>query len=315
MNREPASPVAAVSAPSGSIPSGGDDRHDDRHDDRSPHAQVLRVGRIPFLVCAPYFHASLEGLPATTFTEGPPRALNPLLASGALDCAPSSSFEYARHASEYVLIPGLCTSGRGEVKSVLLFSRVPWEELGGAPVALSPDSDTSNALVRVLSRFRFAVDPLFLPPAAPGAPERVMGKVAIGDAALREASAGEWPYRYDLARVWQEWQGVPLPLGVWILRAQAVREKPELVAAYARHLHDSLRAFFADPDAALDAWERAFGLPLDRAGSLDFFSTADYALTEAHARALSSFFALCAASGLLDEAPPLRWYGAEGARE
>src|SRR5690606_4782013 len=107
-------------------------------------APTLHVGRIPFLVCAPSFHASLAGFPSTTFTDGPPRRLNALLASGTIDCAPSSSFEYARHASAYVLLPGLCTSGRGEVKSVLLFSRVPWENLDGGRVLLSPDSDTSN---------------------------------------------------------------------------------------------------------------------------------------------------------------------------
>lgn len=274
-------------------------------------APTLHVGRIPFLVCAPYFHASLAGFPSTTFTDGPPRRLNALLASGTIDCAPSSSFEYARHASAYVLLPGLCTSGRGEVKSVLLFSRVPWENLDGGRVLLSPDSDTSNALAQVLSRFRFAVDPVFLPPEGdgPGRPP-VTGKVAIGDAALREAAAGDWPYRYDLARVWQEWQGVPLPLGVWILRAQAAREKSGLVSAYAQHLRESLRAFFAAPDACLDAWEQAYALPLDRAGARDFFSTADYALTDGHARALTTFFGLCAELALLDTAPELRWYEA-----
>lgn len=275
--------------------------------------EILHVGRIPFLVCAPYFHAALGGFPSTDFTDGPPSTLNRMLASGAIDCAPSSSFEYARHASEYMLLPGLCTSGRGEVKSVLLFSRVPWEALAGRRVMLSPDSDTSNALMRVLSRFRFAVDPVFLPPeAGADVQEGVMGKVAIGDAALREAARGEWPFRYDLARVWQEWQGVPLPLGVWILRADAARRKPALVDAYAHHLGDSLRAFFAAPDAGLDAWERAYGLPLPRAAALDFFSTADYALTAGHVRALTSFFTLCARLGLLDEAPPLRWYGQDG---
>lgn len=272
-------------------------------------AVPLRVGRIPFLVCAPYFHASLDGFPGATFVDGPPRVLNGLLARGEVDCAPSSSFEYARHADDYVLIPGLCTSGRGEVKSVLLFSQVPWEELGGRRVALSPDSDTSNALVRVLSRSRFAVEPVFLPPgaAAGDGPETASARVAIGDTALRLAATGAWPYRYDLARVWQEWQDTPLPLGVWMLRVAAARAIPDVVSAYVRHLRDALAAFFADPDARLDVWERAYGLPLPRAEALDFFSTADYALTPAHERALETFFGECARLGLLPAAPRLRW--------
>jgi chorismate dehydratase len=269
------------------------------------------VGRIPFLVCAPYFHASLQGVSGVAFTDGPPRALNALLAAGLIDTAPSSSFEYARHASEYLLIPGLCTSGRGEVKSVLLFSQKPWEELDGATVALSADSDTSNALVRVLSRLRFGVSPHFREPEAGGGTPDAL--VAIGDTALREASSGRWAYRYDLARVWQEWQGTPLPLGVWILRAAVARDRPEAVRAYVAHLHESLRAFFENPDARLDAWEGAYRLPLPRPEALDFFSTADYVLTPRHQEALKAFFGFCADLGLLGETQsvPLRWFGGE----
>jgi chorismate dehydratase len=274
--------------------------------DMSANAETLHIGRIPFLVCAPYFHASLGGLPGVEFTDGPPRALNALLASGAIDAAPSSSFEYARHPEDYLLIPGLCTSGRGEVKSVLLFSREPWEKLDGKAIALSPDSDTSNALVRVLSRFRFGVEPDFR---ADGDARSIVARAAIGDAALREAATGDWPYRYDLARVWTEWRGTSLPFGVWILRRDAARRAPEAVRAYARHLHESLGAFFAAPAERLKAWGEAFGLPLPPEAALDFFSTADYALTETHERALTDFFALCAELGLIPKAPELEWLG------
>lgn len=267
----------------------------------------LRVGRIPFLVCAPYFHASLDGLPNVSFTDGPPRALNKLLARGLIDCAPSSSFEYARNAADYLLIPGLCTSGKGEVKSVLLFSSAPWESLDGAEVELSPDSDTSNALVRVLSRFRFGVEPVFREPGEPLGNKGPRARVAIGDAALRESARGEWPHRYDLAAVWQAWQGTPLPLGIWILRAETQARDPEGVRAYAAHLRESLRAFFEHPEARLKAWEKAYGLPLPWNEALDFFSTADYALTAGHERSLEIFFARCRDLGLLAAEAPLRY--------
>jgi chorismate dehydratase len=270
-------------------------------------AEPLKVGRIPFLVCAPYFHASLEGFPGVTYIDGPPRALNKLLAGGAVDCAPSSSFEYARNASEYLLIPGLCTSGRGEVKSVLLFSQTPWEELTGKTILLSPDSDTSNALVQVLSRFRFEVAPEFRTADANNSVP-VAAKIAIGDAALRETASGRWAHVYDLARVWQEWQGTPLPFGVWILRRDAAARNPQALAAYAAHLRVALHSFFADPSGALDKWEGAFGLPLARGEALDFFSTADYLLTSAHQDALHSFYGFCADLGLLERVPALRWF-------
>src|SRR3989338_1639114 len=101
--------------------------------------EILRVGRIPFLVCAPFFHASLGGLPGVRFIDGHPRKLNGLLASGEIDCAPSSSLEYERRADRYLLLPGLCTSARGEVGSALFFSRRPWEAMEGRTVSLSEE--------------------------------------------------------------------------------------------------------------------------------------------------------------------------------
>jgi len=269
---------------------------------------LLHIGRIPFLVCAPYFHASLPGLAGVDFTDGPPRLLNSLLASGAVDCAPSSSFEYARNARDYLLLPGLCTSGRGEVKSVLLFSETPWENLTGKTVELSPDSDTSNALVRVMSRFHFGVEPRFEEAAFfPSGGSSPAGRIAIGDAALRESALGRWPHRYDLAQVWQAWQGAPLPLGIWILRAKAWESHPDLVRAYHAHLNRSLLEFFASPEECLHRWEAAYGLPFSMEKALDFFSTADYVLTAGHEKSLRAYFELCSRAGLVSEAPVLRY--------
>jgi len=193
------------------------------------------------------------------------------------------------------------------VKSVLLLSQTPWEGLDGRDVTLSEDSDTSNALVQVLSRVRHGIAPAFLQPGTDASAPTAM--VAIGDRALREAASGRWPYRYDLARAWQDWTGDPLPLGVWILRAETAVSAPAAVVAWAARLRAALASFYNGPEAALDRWERAYGLPLPRADALDFFSTTDYALTPAHARALTAFFGHCADLGLIPRSAPLRWFG------
>ena len=149
----------------------------------------LRVGRLPFLVCAPFFHSTLapgsaaaEGL---AFTDGVPSFLNGELQSGRIDCAPSSSFEYGLHSADYRLFPGISTSSTMEMKSVLFLSQTPWESLEGAPVALSSDSATSNVLFRILCSRRFGVQPRLLGEGgvAPGEAEAAAatGRVFIGD--------------------------------------------------------------------------------------------------------------------------------------
>ncbi len=264
------------------------------------------MGRIPFLVCAPFFHASLGGLPGIRFVDGHPRKLNALLASGDIDCAPSSSFEYARNPVRYFLLPGLCTSGRGEVGSALFFSRRPWENIDGRSVALSAESDTSNVLFRVLCRFRFGVTPELRAADEGGDPE-IEGRVMIGDAALREARIGNWPHRYDLAGIWESWRGNRLPFGLWMVRADAWENRRAAMVGYREHLLQSVSAFFAAPSGALETWDRAYPMPLPPAEALAFFPTKDYELGPSHEEALHIFFGLCREAGWLNADPPLRF--------
>jgi chorismate dehydratase len=262
------------------------------------------VGRVPFLVCAPFFHSTLDGVEGIRFVDGAPSALNRELHSGRIDCAPSSSIEYGLRHREYRLFPGISTSSRAEMKSVLLLSRHPWEELQGRAVALSPDSDTSNLLFRILCSRRFNVKPEIH--AAGSAQEGALSAaVFIGDKALAESHSGRWPYRYDLADVWSKWQGLPFSFGLWIVRRQSLSDRPRAAARYQALLRESLAAFNRDPGRALDAWTAAYPSPLPRDLMLDFYRTADYGFSPAHGESLERFYRLAFQEGHLPEMPAL----------
>ncbi len=261
----------------------------------------LIVGRVPFLVCAPFFHASLMGMEGIRFVDGPPRLLNGMLAQGSVQCAPSSSFEYAQRHGSYLLLPGLSTSSRWEMKSVLFLSRHPWEEMTGRKVDLSPDSSTSNMLFRLLAKRLYAVEPLLENPAV-----EAEGVVVIGDRALHESQSGRWPYRYDLAGEWHRWQGLPFSFGLWILRADASQHPalPRLLTS----LYESLEAFRSDPRSALSAWSARYSSGFDWTTMTDFFSTADYSFTPAHEESLRRFFRCAWEDGFLEEEPRFRYF-------
>lgn len=262
------------------------------------------VGRVPFLVCAPFFHSTLSGAEGIRFVDGPPSFLNRELHAGRIDCAPSSSIEYGLNHREYRLFPDISTSSRLEMKSVLLLSRFPWEDLGGRSVALSPDSDTSNLLFRILCSRRFNVKPEIN--AAGSVPEGTLAAaVFIGDKALSESLAGRWPHRYDLADVWARWQNLPFSFGLWIVRRRAVAERPAGAARFHDLLLESLASFRADPGKALDAWTRAYPTGLPRSLMLDFYQTADYGFTPEHAESLERFYRLAFQEGFLPEMPVL----------
>ena len=266
---------------------------------------LLNVGRLPFLVCAPFFHSTLGGVEGIRFVDGVPSYHNGELQAGRVDCAPSSSFEYGLHFRDYQLFPGVSTSSTMEMKSVLFLSRVPWEGLDGVPVGLSADSATSNVLFRILCARRFSVKPLILPGTGESVAGEAEGRVFIGDRALRESLSGKWPYRYDLADVWMRWQELPFSFGLWMVRREALREKSALVSRFHGLLLRSLAAFRTDPGKALDAWTAAYPSTLPRDLMLSFYETADYGFTPRHAESLERYYKLAGDEGFLDAVPTL----------
>ena len=84
------------------------------------------------------------------FVRGVPAELNEALRRGEIDLTLVSSVELVRHRHEYRALADFSIATLGPVYSVMLFSRRPWEELGGARVAVTPASATSVELLRVL---------------------------------------------------------------------------------------------------------------------------------------------------------------------
>ncbi len=272
---------------------------------QSSTSPILNVGRLPFLVCAPFFHSTLRGAEGICFVDGVPSFHNSELQAGRVDCAPSSSFEYGLHHRDYQLFPGVSTSSTMEMKSVLFLSLMPWERLDDEPVGLSADSATSNVLFRILCARRFSVKPRILPGTGEPSVAEARGRVFIGDRALRESLSGKWPFRYDLADVWMRWQELPFSFGLWMVRREVMREKSALVSRFHGLLLESLAAFRADPGKALDAWTTAYPSTLPRELMLGFYATADYGFTPRHAQSLERFYRLAAEEGFLDAVPTL----------
>src|SRR5919198_704557 len=125
----------------------------------------MRVGRIGYINCAPVYGAIDRGIvalpPGGELISGTPAELNDLLVAGELDVSVISAIEYARHASELVLLPDLAISCDGPVRSVALFSRRTVGQLDGRTVLLSASSRTSVALLELLCRDVWTIRPKF----------------------------------------------------------------------------------------------------------------------------------------------------------
>jgi chorismate dehydratase len=253
--------------------------------------EPIRLGRVAFINTYPVEWALTRHLPDGEAVEvtGVPTALNRMLRAGELDVANCSSIEYASAPDRYVLLPSMCVGSDGAVDSVQLVTDTPLERV--RTVAATSQSATSATLCRVL-----------LPEATLVHEDAAAdARLLIGDNALR--SALDDPTRHhDLGELWRERTGLPMVFAVWAARADLA---PDRLAA----VDHALRA------AVVEASENARQVALDASRRFDFpagylaryFDRLRYRFGERERAGLERFYAMAAAIGVIDSAPPLRF--------
>jgi chorismate dehydratase len=265
---------------------------------------TMKVGRIGYINCYPVYGAIDRGavrIPAELVT-GTPAELNELLVAGELDVSVISAIEYARHAKDLVLLPGLAISCDGPVQSVALFSKVPIAQLDGATVLVTASSRTSVALLELLCRDVWRVRPQFVQARAEASDLDSLARLphdavlVIGDPALLLAARGTYPHRVDLGAAWKQWTGLPFVFAVWAARRRANNEK-------VRAVHQALLESRAWGLAHLDllAASAAGATGVSVTDCLTYFAGLDYAFSDAHLAGLSDFFRRLAARGMVPD--------------
>lgn len=257
---------------------------------------MLRLGHIEYSNCVPVHALLLERpTPDLELVSDVPSRLNADLAAGRIAAAPCSSIEYARHAAEYRILPGLAIGSFGPVQSILLETRVPLGQLHGRTVAVPTASATSVVLLRALLELRLGVVPHYRwfeqsDPAAlsDGGADAAL---RIGDVALTHVPATGRAV-VDLGAEWTAWTGLPFAFAVWQVRRDVdeadVRRLIDL-------LHES-RAWFGHHAGELAHRHAArFGMPAARL--LDYWSSLRYELDAPMRQGLLHFFELASRLG------------------
>lgn len=261
----------------------------------------MRVGRIPYLNCAPVYGAVDRGIVRLDgdLVSGVPSALNRQMAGGLLDVSVISAVEYARESGKYVLLPDLAISCDGPVRSVMLFSTCPAPELHGAQVLVSRSSMTSVALLELLFEQVWKARPMFVPGDAEADDLRqdhapVAARLVIGDAALMlrhrahpvaEGHGQVYSFVYDLGMEWKAWTGLPFVFAVWVARREVnVRDALAVHGA----LIESRNWGLANLDRLASESSAACRLP--SAVIREYLSGLDYGLGLEYLEGLSEFF-------------------------
>lgn len=252
----------------------------------------LRVGAVRYLNAKPLYYGLDARAPGVRLEMDLPSLLADRLAAGSLDVALIPSVEYLRGAGlGYRIIPGFAIASSGPVRSVKLYSRVPFDRINR--LALDEGSRTSQALALVWLAEAHGARPTIVEPLPMGVPVQESTADAvllIGDRAMRDPDE-HFHAVVDLASAWRAMTGLPFVFALWVVRDGV--ELGDLPQILARCRAEGL--------ARVDriAEEVGPGLGLDRDDCIDYLTrNISYDLGEPEVAALRLFARKAAALGL-----------------
>lgn len=271
---------------------------------------MLKVGWIDYANCSPLLLQIEQRLAGTDIVleHGVPAQLNAALAAGQIDMCISSSIEFARHANEYLVLPGHCIGSDGPVQSVLLFSDRPVQALEGERVWVTAESATSVVLLQIVMKFHwglreFTLEPTRLPwqEALAAAP----GVLLIGDAALQAAMAARARYCYDLGQAWKEFTGLPFVYALWQVRQAAVMAESSALRMLLTLLDQARDRLPQDAKQLAFLASESRWMGADRLA--DYWHHITYRLDDRHVAGLMRYYQLAQDLGLIASRPDLRF--------
>lgn len=208
----------------------------------------LRIGKIPYLNSVLFYHGlearvrgGVELLPLV------PRQLSGAAIEDSVDAGPVPLVTCWDIEDQYEALGDYCIATPTRAHSILLFSKRPFEELGGAQIGVTNETSTSVRLMKVLIGHVYKAKPaayvnLDWP--------RNDAFLLIGDEALLHSrGVDSYPHVVDLGEMWHDWTGLPFVFARWVVRRTLDTDvKAELSDA----LGQSLEAGWRDVDSIVE---------------------------------------------------------------
>ena len=270
----------------------------------------LRVSAISFLNTAPlmwdFEHADVAKDFNISYTI--PSECAAALADGKADIGIIPAVTYAQIPG-LVILPNIAIAARDNVRSILLISKKPIEDV--KTVATDTSSRTSVALTQILFA-KFLGGHRKFEPHPPNLKEMLKRNDAallIGDSAL-QISLHDSPYHvYDLGHDWKRLTGKPFVFAFWAVRLDALNQQPEGMNLIRIFQESRDHGLLPENVATLAAeWSRKLGLTETEVTTYLTENIHYYLDRENHA-GLDLFLNYAHEVGLIPSVPELRFLG------
>jgi chorismate dehydratase len=264
----------------------------------------LRISAISYLNTAPlmwdFEHAEAGASFDISYTL--PSKCAASLREGSADIGIIPAAAYAG-IPDLAILPGVAIASRRAVRSILLVSKVPLEEIRN--VALDTSSLTSVALTKVLFGKWWGSGRTFTP-VAPDIEQMLKTHDAgllIGDPALRIDRSRY--LTYDLAEEWIRLTGKPFVFAFWAIRQEALKDAPrdlDLAAVFQESRDHGLLP--SNLDSIACEWGPRLSLSQENVKSY-LTENIHYFLDPAGLDGMQLFYQYAQECGALSSVPPL----------
>ncbi len=244
------------------------------------------IGRVSYLNTLPFFK-HLNNRDYKIF-PAPPRQLGFLFKDGNIDAGIVSLVDYFEKENDFTYI-NYGIVGNKNVKSVILYSKYPIEQLDKKSIAITNETSTSFRLLQVLLEFKYELDVVYVREKI-SANEKLLPNfdafLTIGDDALRflKNKPEEFRYTYDLAQLWYEWKQLPFVFALWAVKKDLPQNK---IQAIENLLNDSLNKFFSSDSDIEEYYNSRIGFTKEEIK--DYLSNIGYRLDEKEIEAINVF--------------------------
>ena len=242
-----------------------------------------------------------------------PKKLNQSLAKGEIHGSLSSSVFYAKNFRKYLILPDISISAVGEVKSVILYHRVPLEKLDNKKIGITPETESSFNLLRILLEEFIGVKPKYMELSknwknlTKEEKKELSGYLAIGDEALifqfNNQNTNKTGLITDLAELWLRYTHLPFVFALFIVRKDIAKKYEKELKEFCSNLYYARAQAFSN----LKEIAKKSYLNLPKEFLFNYLTHLEYDFSGLKQRAFITFCEYLLKMGLIKELPKLKF--------
>lgn len=265
---------------------------------------MVKLGHINYLNCIPVHGAIILGkVPfAGKIVSGTPTQLNKLLERGEIDISPSSSVELIKG---YNILPNLSISGKVDVKSIILVTKKPLQDIKSGLFYVTSHSATSVLLLKVILREFYDINAKYIEfnPETRNLPSLIKdaeGVLYIGDAALK-LKENKNLINNDLAEIWYKNTNLPFTFALWQI-SKSLTDLSVIKSIY-KSLITSFNYFINNKEELAKSFSQNFEMSVK--AILEYWDRLSFELNQSHIESLNLYFKLARKHGFIQKQPTI----------